>query len=39
MASGVGRGKMQLAAFDGPFLINPIIGAKILQKFSTQVDL
>ena len=26
MATGVGRGKMQLAAFDGPY---PLIGAKI----------
>jgi len=39
MARRVGRGKMQLTAFDGPFPINLTIGAKISQKFSMQVDL
>jgi len=40
MATGVGRGKMRLAAFDGP---SPSIGAKISQKISqkslTQAEL
>ena len=35
MATGVGRGKMQLAAFDGPFPKNPPIGAKI--SYTSQV--
>ena len=34
MATGVGRGKMQLAAFDGPSSKTPPIGAKISQKIS-----
>jgi len=33
MATGVGRGKMQLAAFDGPFPKNPY-GCKKLPKIS-----
>jgi len=38
MATGVGRGKMQLAAFDGPSR-KPPIGAEISQKSLTQAEL
>jgi len=38
MATGIGRGKMQLAAFDG-IPENPPIGAKISQKSPIQVEL
>jgi len=38
MATGVGRGKMQLAAFDGPSPKTPM-GAKISQKSLTQAEL
>jgi len=39
MVTGVGRGKMQLAAFDGPSPKTPSIGAKISQKSPTQAEL
>jgi len=39
MATGVGRGKMLLAAFDGPSPKTPPIGAKISQKSPTQAEL
>jgi len=40
MATGVGQGKMQLAAFDGPYLkTHPPIGEKISQKSLTQAKL
>jgi len=39
MATGVDRGKMRLAAFDGPFPKTPLTGAKISQKSLTQSEL
>jgi len=39
MATGVGRGKMQLAAFDGPSSKTPRIGAKISEKSPIQAEL
>jgi len=42
MATGVGRGKMRLAEFDGPSRKPPFKRknpAKILQKFFTQAEL
>jgi len=41
MATGVGQGKRQLAAFDGPSPIPPTIGlgAEISQKSPTQAEL
>jgi len=39
MATGAGREKMELAAFNSPFPKTPFIGAKISQKFFTQAEL
>jgi len=39
MATGFGRGKMQLAAFDGPSPKTLPIGAKISQKSHMQAEL
>jgi len=39
MATGVGRGKTQLAAFDGPSPKTPIYRRKISQKSFTQAEL
>jgi len=39
MATGIGQGKMQLAAFNGPSPKNPFIGATISQKSLTQAEL
>jgi len=39
MATGVGREKMQLAVFDGPFPKKTPMGTKISQKSLTQAEL